>query len=355
MLSIEVKVVDSLKTRVILLAAFAVVVAACGGTAEVTDTQPRTTIPITTTLTPTSTTAAPAPSVAPTTTAGDAGGVVLGAPSPQLKAVRSAIEQISVEPPARVDGLIEIAGTDAELGDLEISMPISSSFDSVTGDGHMSIDFSGMLDALGDEVPAELSGTFDKIEIRQVGDTAYMSFGLLTAMFGVETEWLSMPVEDGEGFTQDFSSGVNPYDATGYLESLKSSGGDVTVVGTETLRGVETTHYRAVFDLESLAEIDPDAFAELQDSAPVGVGEFPMELWIDDLNRVHRFFFELDAPELGDLNPGESFDYMRVQFDFSDYGGRVTVDPPPASDVTDISELEELFGSMFGDLEDFDI
>jgi len=197
----------------------------------------------------------------------------------------------------------------------------------------------------------ELAGVFDRMEVRQIGDTAYVNFGLFNLLFGVETPWLSMPVEDGQGFTQEFSSGVDPYNPTGYLKALGASGGDVTVIGTESLRGVATTHYRAIFDLETLARIDPAAFSELQESAPVGLDDLPLDIWIDDANRVHRFVFELDGPALGEAQAGESFDYMRVQFDFSDYGGRVTVEPPPADDVTDVSEIEDWF---MGGLGEFD-
>jgi len=347
---------SDLKTRIALVAVVAVIAAACGGTSEIAETRPRSTTPITTTLSPTTTVAvAPsvAPSVAPTSTtqAPDARGVFVGAPSAELIALRTAIQNTDFEPPSRVEGIIEIQGTAPDVGEIDLSIPISSAFDPVSGDGQMSIDFGGLMESLGDEMPPELAGVFDGFEVRQIGETAYLKFGFFNALFGIETAWLSMPVEDGQGFAQDFTTGVDPYDATGYLKSLEKAGGEVTVVGNEEIRGVTTTHYQAIFDLETLQELDPAAFDELTSSAPIDGFALPLDIWIDDADRVHRFRILIDDPELPDMNPGENFDRMLIQFDFSDYGGRVNVEPPPADDVTDISELEDMFASMFGDFE----
>ncbi|NND03666.1 MAG: hypothetical protein HKN91_12855 [Acidimicrobiia bacterium] len=336
-----------MKTRIALVAVVAVIAAGCGGTSEVADTRPRSTIPITTTVVPTTSAIT---EVTPTATQAPQAGGVVAAPSIELQALRTAFKQTDVQPPSRVEGIIEIRGTASDVGEIDVSIPISSAFDPVTGDGLMSIDFSGLMGALGEELPPEL-GTFDGFEVRQIGDTAYLKFGFFNALFGVETTWLSMPVEDSQGFAQDFTSGVDPYDATGYLKSLELAGGEVTVVGTEEIRGVATTHYKALFDLETLQDLDPAAFDDLTSSAPIDGFSLPLDIWIDDADRVHRFRILVDDPELPDLNPGESFEHMLIQFDFSDYGGSIVVEPPPAGDVTDIDDLEDIFGSMFGDFE----
>jgi hypothetical protein len=38
--------------------------------------------------------------------------------------------------------------------------------------------------------------------------------------------------------------------------------------------------------------------------------------------------------------PGESFDTMTMRYDLFDLNGTVTIEPPPAGDVTDIEDLE---------------
>lgn len=330
-----------LKIRIVIVA-LALTFAACGGASDGADTtappdmSATTTAPAETTAAPATTTAAP---VATTSALPAAGAPV------QMAVVHSAIDKVAAEPPAHIEGIMEMAGIDSDLGPIDLSIPFSASFDFVTGDGHMMMDFSSMAEMMAEEAP-EFADAFGRFEIRQIGETAYVNFGLLTMMFGVETEWLAMPVEDGEGFATGFTSGINPYDATEFLTSLSASGGELTVLGTESLRGIETTHYRAHFDLEALAKENPEAFAELQESGPMDVDELPVELWIDGQGRIHRYLFELDGSETRGLEAGEEFDYMRVQFDFSDFGGRATIDPPPADQVTDIGDLGDMFGSF---------
>ena len=329
------------RTRIVFVA-LALTLASCGGTPEGDDAQPQpdassTSTPATgETATPGATTEAPgeAPSALPAP----------GSPV-QMTLVHSAIDKVAAEPPAHIEGIIEMAGLDSDFGPMDLSIPFSTSFDYATGDGHMLMDFSSMAELMAEQAP-EFADMFGKFEIRQIGDTAYVSFGMLNMMFGADSEWLAMPVEDGQDFAQGFTSGINPYNATDFLDSLPDSGGELTVIGTETLHGVEVAHYQALFDLEAMAELDPEAFSELQEAGPMGSGELPMDFWIDGQGRMHRYLFEVDGSGLDDLATDEEFEYMRVQFDFSGFGERVTVEAPPASDVTDVADLGDMFGGF---------
>ncbi len=322
------------KIRIVVVA-LALTVAACGGTSDSDDTQPQR-------ETSSSTTAAPASTAAPDVTAAASTAAPAAGSPVQMAVVHAAIEKVAADPPSRIEGIIEMAGLDSDFGPMDLSIPFSTSFDYATGDGHMMMDFSGMAEMIAEQAP-EFADMFGSFEVRQIGDTAYVSFGMLNMMFGADSEWLAMPVEDGEGFTQGFTSGINPYDATEFLDSLPGADGELTAIGTETIRGIEMTHYQALFDMEAMAERDPDGFAELQEAGPIGLDALPMDFWIDDKGRLHRYLFEIDGSEVEDLATDEDFEYMRVQFDFSGFGERVTIEPPPASDVTDVAELGDMF------------
>jgi hypothetical protein len=324
------------KTRIVFVA-LALTFAACGGTSEGDATQAPPDASLTTVAT--GDTAAPA-----ATTEAPSAQPAAGSPV-QMSLVHAAIEKVAAEPPAHVEGIIEMAGLVSDFGPTDLSVPFSTSFDYATGDGHMLMDFSSMAEMMAEQAP-QFADAFDKFEIRQIGDTAYVNFGMLNMMFGADSEWLAMPVEDGQDFAQGFTSGINPYNATDLLDSLSGTGGELTSIGTETLHGVEVVHYQALFDLEAMAKLDPEAFAELQEAGPMGSGELPMDFWIDGQGRMHRYLFEVDGSGLDGPADGEEFDYMRVQFDFSGFGERVTIEPPPASEVTDVEELGGMFGSF---------
>jgi len=328
------------RTRVVFVA-LALVLAACGGTSKGADTPPLPEAPPSTAVTTGETAAGatpPAPAEAPAT-------LPAAGSSAEMSLVYAAIDKVAIEPPSRIEGIIEMAGLDSEFGPIDLSIPFSTTFDYATGDGHMLMDFSGMAEMMAEQAP-QFADAFDRFEIRQIGDTAYVNFGMLNMMFGVDSEWLKMPLEDGQGFAEGFTSGINPYDATEFLDSLPGTGGELTAIGIETMRGVEVTHYQARFDLEAMAELDPAALAELRATGPMGFDELPMDFWIDGRGRLHRYLFEVDGSGLDDPADGEEFDYMRVQFDFSGFGERVTIEPPPAGSVTDIEELDGMFGSL---------
>ncbi len=72
------------------------------------------------------------------------------------------------------------------------------------------MDMSSFLDSVeieGDDPFAEFAaGMLGEIAFRQIGDTAYVKFPFFTAMLGSETEWVSMPADEGDAFASDFET-----------------------------------------------------------------------------------------------------------------------------------------------------
>jgi hypothetical protein len=124
-------------------------------------------------------------------------------------------------------------------------------------------------------------------------------------------------------------------DPTQALEYLRGATDDVRRVGEEQVRGVSTTHYRATVDLnKAAASLPPDARAandELVKS--LGTSTLPSDVWIDDDGRVRRMRFSLDADGSG---PGPA---TTVNLELFEFGVPVTVEVPPADQVTDLTNL----------------
>ena len=96
--------------------------------------------------------------------------------------------------------------------------------------------------------------------------------------------------------------------STKSLEYLRSVA-DVSEVGSETVRGVDTTHYRATAHLTKLG-------------APPEYDRYPVEVWVDEDGRTRRYSH----------HPVGS-DGLTYVWEFFDFGLEVELAPPPADRI----------------------
>lgn len=340
------------KTLVVLIALIAAAAAACGASPATTTVaaQPTTTTQGSTSTAAgteaTTTTAAPSTTAAPTTT--DAGTTTTTeadatpTDSDELGLFNAALAASAEVTSGRMEGLIEMTGLDPASGLTEFSMPFGGAFDNATGNFSFYMDLSAMAEAAGDEIPPEFAELFGEMEVRQIGDRAYMKFGFFNMFLGAETEWLAMPADDGTTTAQDFTM-TSPTNPSEFLGSFEGAGATVEVVGAETVNGVQATHYRAVFDTEALlASATPEERAQLEAQGPLPADVLPLDVWISDAGFVVRFVMEIDGTGIS-TEPGESFESMTMRYDLYDLNEAVTIEPPPASETTDIEDLEGAF------------
>ena len=110
---------------------------------------------------------------------------------------------------------------------------------------------------------------------------------------------------------------------------------DVEEVGTETVRDVETTHYRFSTDLAELAESGPEelrsSFERLIEIS--GSDEVPTQVWIDGDDRVRRLVTDVEM----DLEGQQATQQTTVEY--YDFGVQFDVQLPPEEDTVDITEL----------------
>lgn len=325
--------------RIVLIAVTALVVAACGS-ADTADTTTSVLPAVTTTESETTTTAA-APATT-TTTIADAP-TADGSSSPQLAAIRAAISQSAEVTSGRMEGVIEVSGSVDGGGALDLSMPFGGSFDTASGNSSFYMDMSAMGAAGGEEFPPEFADMFGEMEVRTIDGISYIKFPFFTMMFGAETPWISGPAEEGSDLTSSFTF-ARPNDPTEFLEALEDADAEVTEIGPETVNGVETTHYRVVFDTAAmLAGLSAEERANLTADGPIPEGEFPMDLWISGDGLVVRYVMEIDGAALADTE--DQFDRMVMTFDLLDLNEPVTIVPPDPSEVT---EMDSLAGGFFG-------
>ena len=142
-------------------------------------------------------------------------------------------------------------------------------------------------------------------------------------------------------FTQALS-GSNPIagdtsSPTQLLQILRS-GGPVSVVGTQDVRGVPTTRYHALIDFERYASTlaagqRPGAQAYASELRRItGSSSLPVDVWVDGAQRIRRFQTQLRlcTPQ-GTLTDA-------ISMDLYDYGPQPVVTAPAPSQATDITQ-----------------
>ncbi len=273
---------------------------------------------------------------APTTTVGT------NSDSPEVTALRAAFAASAEITSGRMEGSIEVSGLDPSQGLTEMVIPFGGAFDNASGDSSFYMDMSGVAAAGGEEIPPELAELFGEMEVRQIGDTSYVKFGFFNMFLGAETPWIAMPADESDP-TGGFSM-TSPGNPSEILGSFEDAGAEVEVIGTEAVNGVNATHYRAVFDMETLiAQATPEERAELEAQGPLPTDVMPMDVWISNDGLVIRFIMEIDGDSV-DVDPGESFGHMLMRYDMFDLNANVVIEPPPAEDVTHVDDLEMAFG-----------
>jgi hypothetical protein len=163
------------------------------------------------------------------------------------------------------------------------------------------------------------------------GLVVYMDVPLLSSSLPSAKPWIKLDLGKlghqagiNLGSIMD-SSNNDPSQALSYLTGASSN---VQNLGTDTVRGVQTTHYRATVDLQKVVAHAParDRKALRQTMATLrqqlGTSTFPVDAWIDSAGRARRISEKMAMPALGA--------HMSMTEDLYDFGVKVNVTPPPA-------------------------
>jgi hypothetical protein len=136
-------------------------------------------------------------------------------------------------------------------------------------------------------------------------------------------------------------AGTDPRDL---LSSLTAVSSGVTRLGGATVRGVPVMHFRLDVDPAKAASRVPSwrragfqAFART-----LGAATIPVDVWVDQQNRVRRVGISLSPRGGSGVPPGAR---VAQTVDFYDFGVAVRVSAPPAAQVASISQLSNGGGS----------
>lgn len=177
------------------------------------------------------------------------------------------------------------------------------------------------------------------------GPVVYVRAPMFASFIPASTPWIKVDPAALPGYGDGFGAATAAANPAAILAAIKDA---LTVeeVGAETVDGSDATHYRATVDLVKLLPLVADIVdeqptdAELKETkdqlAKLGLQTLPIELWVDGDGFLKQVQLAPDLSKVDPDHPGTSFS---MTLTFSDIGEDISIDVPPASQVTDLSDL----------------
>jgi hypothetical protein len=209
-----------------------------------------------------------------------------------------------------------------------------------------SISASGTFDKQQGDITVQLPKSGSQAELRYLeenGDLVlYVNSAELSSKLPGGKPWVRLDLQQvGEKIGIDLNQilGEANQDPGRILDLLQSTG-SVSKVGTETIDGAATTHYKATIETDKLAgklggSMAQVAYDDLEShGAPSSI---PVDVWIGDDGLVRRVTIDDSVAGSGGTAT------LKLQLDVSDAGAPVVVTAPPSDQVFDVSGLLSSF------------
>jgi hypothetical protein len=211
---------------------------------------------------------------------------------------------------------------------------------------------TGTLDAqeqLGDNLEMSIALSLPGTQISEVwlGDTLYLKIPALASELGGKP-WAKFSLSSLGPLGSSIQSLVNSAknsDPAAQLQPLLASG-DVKEVGTETVDGVQATHYTGTVDpatafdtSQAVKNLTPAERQQLKSMlSAAGVTSETIDVWVASDG--------LPVEEM--ISTTAKAGAEKVDLHLSGWGQPVSISAPPADEVTDISSLAGGAGSALG-------
>jgi hypothetical protein len=216
----------------------------------------------------------------------------------------------------------------ARAGSLEAEFALSGG--SLKGDGsgvfNTGKGASGQL-----TMTVTVSGRQIPVDTIITGNVFYMRSPALTQRLAEGKQWIKVDLgkiarQGGPDVGALFSS-PTPVNALAYLIGTST----VEKVGSDSVGGVDTTHYRVTVDLRRAEKRARGTLREVVKRvlARGGIAKLPLEVWVDDRDYIRRVIYDETAPG---QRP------TRVKMDLHDFRAHVPITPPPSNSVVDFND-----------------
>lgn len=211
----------------------------------------------------------------------------------------------------------------------------TGSIDSRSKTGKISLDLAG--------IPGAAQAGAPKLEAIIQNLTFYMHLPPVVARrLPGGKSWMKLDLNaagQAAGLNLSSLSNFSTSDPSQFLHYLKAASGGIQKLGSESVRGVQTTHYKATLDLDKYPSLVPSAERQQAQTSITALEKLtnlhkiPVDVWIDDqhlVRRMHMAFTE--TPAGGRIG-------LDMVLEFFSFGPQAAVQIPPASSVFDATQL----------------
>jgi hypothetical protein len=237
----------------------------------------------------------------------------------------------------------------ADVSTMRFSMTMGTPDGSFTGEGAMDAKapLMSMTMDMGSLLPAAERKNGTKVSVVLNDQAMYMQIPGLAKDTGknwMRLDLATLGADNPFGAMAEQFRNADPSKNMEFLEGVK----DATVVGTEDIRGVATTHYKITIDLqqamsqmpENLKGLVAEAFSQM-----AGGGTLPGEVWLGSDGLPRRLSYDMSFPG----GAGGAPAVVHFSMDTFDFGQPLSVAIPADKDLIDAGNL---FG---GAAEDFGV
>lgn len=250
--------------------------------------------------------------------------------------------------PSRNTGLIaESAAATADAGTARAAYTmqmtgLQGASGGVTARGTGAVDFAARSTELRMHMTVPQAGMTLDMSERMIGTTMYIRSPLFAG--AIHKPWLKLDLQKlgkSAGIDMNAAMSTGGSDPTQMLAYLNAASDSIDRIGSEDVRGTQTTHYHVVVDLLKMANAVPAAKQRAlrrtlrREVELIGTHTMPIDVWIDSQGLVRREHIDFSMEPPGASTTVE----MQMTIEYFDFGAPVHVVPPPVRQVADISDL----------------
>lgn len=161
------------------------------------------------------------------------------------------------------------------------------------------------------------------------GDVLYVKVDALNKMVGATKPWIKVPLSEAgaPGEVQKYLAQVQQFDLAAVTKMVTASQ-DVKQVGTESVNGVDTTHYSGTFPVDVAVQQLPADQQEQAKSNLAELKDIKFDIWVDAQG----------LPAKLQLNGAKEGSTLNVTLFFKGYNEPVNIETPPADQVGEMPQ-----------------